>query len=264
MFSRALGLLKVVVMVSFFFHLTGCDTVKDWLTTSTAKQLASFDQTIAQHEQLQARLQLNLDDGLSAKLAATQEINAKFKDNMAFAIAEAKRLEMHDLSHALVFYRDEFLTLQSFETSRLDHWSVIATDPEQNFFELNNQRYFDSFVQAHQQLTKLTLGMDEHLRNARLEMKARLDQRVIEPQLKQRLWTLLDKDYQSQIGFARDWFKYFNELNLQTEIYLSNSERLRCCYTIDAANAKVILTYPWVGEEIHQVQLKMTRAITGD
>ena len=119
-------------------------------------------------------------------------------------------------------------------------------------------------MQAHQQLTKLTLGMDEHLRNARLEMKARLDQRVIEPQLKQRLWTLLDKDYKSQISFARDWFKYFNELNLQTEIYLSNSERLRCCYTIDEANAKVILTYPWVGEEIHQVQLKMTRAITGD
>lgn len=212
---------------------------------------------------MQARLQLNLDDGLSEKLAATQEINAKFKDNMAYAIAEATRLEMHDLSQALVFYRDEFLTLQNFETSRLDNWSVIATDPEQNFFELNNQQYFDSFVQAHQQLTKLTLGMDEHLRNARLEMKARLDQRVIEPQLKQRLWTLLDKDYQSQIRFARDWFRYFNELNLQTEIYLERSQRLRCCYTIDEANRKVVLTYPWVGERIEEIQLNMIRAITG-
>ena len=134
MSSRAFGLLKIVVMVSFFLHLTGCDTVKDWLTTSTAKQLASFDQSMAQHEQLQTRLQLNLDDDLSAKLAATQEISAKFKDNMTFAISEAKRLEMHDLLQALIFYRDEFLTLQSFEISRLENWSVIATDSCAKFF----------------------------------------------------------------------------------------------------------------------------------
>ncbi len=263
MFAHFRRLSTTIVVLCCCWQLTGCDTVKDLFTSSSAQQLASFEQVMTQHEQLQARLQLNLDDGLSAKLAATEEINSKFKEQIAYAVAEATRLEQPDLVLALIFYRDEFLALQNIEMKRLDNWSVIATDPKQNFFELNNESYWNSFVQAHQQLTMLTRGMDEQLRNARLEMKARLDLRSIDPELKKRLWQLLDKDYQTQIRFARDWYKYFNELNLQTEVYLGNSQRLRCCYTIDEQSHKVILTYPWVGDHIHQVIVNMERAILG-
>jgi hypothetical protein len=254
----------IVVSVGLCLLLTSCDVVKDFVGSASAKQLASFEQFVIVQQQSLRQFQPDPDESLQVKLEAMQDSNGKFKDNIAFAIAEAKRHDMPDLQQALLFYQDEYLTLRSFETGRLGHWAMIATNPKESFMALNNPSYFNSFIQAHQHLSALTLGMEAYLRQARQEMQAKLERRSFDAELKKRVWAELDRDYQHQVRLARQWYPYFNELNLQTDIYLESIEQLRCCFTIDAATATIEYKFPEVAERIEQAQIKMQEAIQGN
>jgi len=253
----------IVVSVGLCLLLTSCDAVSEFLGSASAKQLASFDQFVIVHHQSLRQFQPDTDESLQLQLDAMQDSNGKFKDNIAFALAEAKRQDMPDLQQALLFYQDEYLTLRSFETGRMGYWAIISRNPKESFIALNNPSYFNSFIQAHQHLSALTLGMEDYLRQARQEMQAKLERRTFDAELKKRVWAELDRDYQNQVRLARHWYPYFNELNLQTDIYLESIEQLRCCFTINETSATIEYKFPDVAKRIEQVQIKMQRAIQG-